>query len=163
MGKSCKSSCQSACQKPIKICFDLSLYAQSYTIGTLSNGDGTGSPAVLGAIVVNATAGTAGGYGVLTPVITQPYFGTQPVIGQLFPLYLVGGRINNGATQYSLGTAGLGVQIVNGVPRLTIPSYGAAGGAVVNSTLVNFGLSTGATATNVFATGLTVTLYFARR
>lgn len=150
MGKSCKCSYQ----KVQKVCFNLGLYAKTYTVGATT--DGAGTAATLGAIIVFATANaSAGGSAVLTPLVPQTTYYTG--------LNLVGGRFNNGVNQTALGFAGITAQLFNGTPRLVIPSYGTTTAAsIVNWSLINLGLSTGTAGTNTFPAGATVTLYFAK-
>lgn len=149
MGKSCKCSYQQV----QKVCFNLGLYAKTYTVGALTLGDGSAASS-LGALIAATAATTNGGFAVLTPLLAQTAYYTG--------LNLIGGRFNNGTNQTALGVAGITAQLFNGVPRLAIPTYAAAAGGPVNTSLINFGLSTGTASTNTFIPGLTVTLYFAK-
>lgn len=147
MGKSC--GCGYV--KVPKVCFDLELYAKTYTVGATT--DNAGNPATLAALLGSASAG---GYAVLTPLLN--YYGQQQTAFNYTGLNLVGGRFNAGTTQTGLGVAGITSQLYNGSPRLVIPAYAATAGGTVVTSLVNAGLASG----TAFVSGLTVTLYFAK-
>lgn len=141
MGKHC-------CTETVKVCFKLGLYQRLYTVGAVTV---AGAASTLSAALISAT----GGFAALTPFLNYGQTITVPYTS----LNLVGGRLNAGTVQTSLGVAGITAQIYNGTPRLVIPGYDATAGAAALASLVTFGVASG----TGFASGLTATLYFAAK